>query len=141
MSIAQEQALTDLLVEGGARFELLPHRHTETARAEARALGLELDCFDAADRAERREAPPRAALPARIRLADYPQLRSLAWQRAADDQLSPREALELYERGWRHVDAARMAPNERALVEVLAATLDGRTARDSRRALSRPFGK
>ena len=43
MSIAQEQALTDVLVEGGAHFELLPHRHTETARAEARALGLELD--------------------------------------------------------------------------------------------------
>ena len=43
MSIAQEQALTDVLVEGGARFELLPHRHTETASAEARALGLELD--------------------------------------------------------------------------------------------------
>ncbi|HEX2496067.1 MAG TPA: YbaK/EbsC family protein [Gaiellaceae bacterium] len=43
MPIAQEQALTDVLVEGGAEFELLPHRHTETARAEARALGLELD--------------------------------------------------------------------------------------------------
>jgi Ala-tRNA(Pro) deacylase len=43
MSIAQRQALTKALDEGGVPFELLPHRHTETARAEARALGLELD--------------------------------------------------------------------------------------------------
>jgi Ala-tRNA(Pro) deacylase len=43
MPIAQEQALTDVLVEGGADYELLPHRHTETASAEARALGLQPD--------------------------------------------------------------------------------------------------
>ncbi len=90
------------------------------------ALGLELDCVDA----DRRESSPPAeragaARPARILLADYPQLRSLAWQRADDAALSPREALELYERGWRHLDAAQMAPHERALVESLAATLGG----------------
>ena len=33
MPIAQEQALTDVLIAGGAKFQLLPHRHTETARA------------------------------------------------------------------------------------------------------------
>jgi Ala-tRNA(Pro) deacylase len=43
MSTAQEQALTEMLEQGGVPFELLPHRHTETATAEARALGLEPD--------------------------------------------------------------------------------------------------
>jgi Ala-tRNA(Pro) deacylase len=43
MSISQRQALTRALDDGGAQYELLPHRHTETARAEARALGLEPD--------------------------------------------------------------------------------------------------
>jgi Ala-tRNA(Pro) deacylase len=43
MAIAQEQALTEALDAGGAPYELLPHRHTETATAEARALGLAPD--------------------------------------------------------------------------------------------------
>ena len=41
MPTAQEQAVTDVLAERGAHYELLPHRYTVTARAEARALGLE----------------------------------------------------------------------------------------------------
>jgi Ala-tRNA(Pro) deacylase len=34
------QELTRLLDEAGARYELLPHAHTESAVAEARALGV-----------------------------------------------------------------------------------------------------
>ena len=36
-------AVTRLLEEAGAEYELLPHAHTETAAAEARALGLPTD--------------------------------------------------------------------------------------------------
>lgn len=43
MAIAQELAVTELLDGQGVPYELLPHRHTETAKEEARALGLEPD--------------------------------------------------------------------------------------------------
>jgi Ala-tRNA(Pro) deacylase len=43
MAIAQETAVTEVLDERGAPYELLLHSHTETAKAEARALGLEPD--------------------------------------------------------------------------------------------------
>jgi len=33
-------ALTDALVRRGVAYELIPHRHTETAAAEARAVGV-----------------------------------------------------------------------------------------------------
>jgi Ala-tRNA(Pro) deacylase len=37
------EALTRALDEAGAAYELLPHAHTESARAEAEALGLSAD--------------------------------------------------------------------------------------------------
>jgi hypothetical protein len=43
-------------------------------------------------------------IPARIHLADYPQLKQLAWQVHGTDELTPAEALSIYERNWRHVD-------------------------------------
>lgn len=39
--IAETEALTHLLEHEGVKFELLPHRHTETAADEARALGVD----------------------------------------------------------------------------------------------------
>ncbi|MCK6434113.1 MAG: hypothetical protein HUU30_09420 [Burkholderiaceae bacterium] len=35
------------------------------------------------------------------------------------DELSPADALNLYERNWRHVDRASMAPAESALLQAL----------------------
>jgi transcriptional regulator with XRE-family HTH domain len=85
------------------------------------ALGLDMGVTDAA--AQRREglrADDATPLPANIRLADYPQLKRLAWQREGVTQLSHREALGLYERNWRHVDLNTMEPRERALITALA---------------------
>lgn len=63
-------------------------------------------------------------LPVRIRLDDYPQLRRLAWQlREGLEELSPREALGLYERNWRHVDQAALQPAEQALISALRTVL------------------
>jgi len=90
----------------------------------AAALGLELGVFDV-------QAPPpsssskTAAAPARIRLADYPQLERLAWQFHAGSEVTPAEALSLYERNWRHIDQAALAPHERALIQALVASLGG----------------
>ena len=58
-------------------------------------------------------------IPARIRLSDYPQLKQLAWQIHGTDELTPVEALDIYERNGRHLDFAAMEPGERHLIEAL----------------------
>jgi len=58
-------------------------------------------------------------IPARIRLADYPQLKQLAWQIHGTDALTPVEALDIYERNGRHLDFAAMELGEQHLIEAL----------------------
>ena len=58
-------------------------------------------------------------IPARIPLTDYPQLKQLAWQVHGTDELTPAEALSIYERNWRHVDVQALEPRERQLVDAL----------------------
>jgi hypothetical protein len=58
-------------------------------------------------------------IPVRIRLADYPQLNALAWQVHGTDAPSPTEALGIYERNARHLDAAAMQPEEQAFLQAL----------------------
>ena len=89
----------------------------------AAALGLELGVVD---------PPPRTAcsakasgLPTRIRLADYPQLERLAWQFQGASDVTPAEALSLYERNWRHIEQGALAPHERALIQQLVTSLGG----------------
>jgi transcriptional regulator with XRE-family HTH domain len=62
---------------------------------------------------------PRA--PARIRLADYPMLREIAWSTDPKASVTPAEAFAMYERNWRHLDHEAMAPREQALVAHLTA--------------------
>lgn len=64
-------------------------------------------------------------LPERVRLADFPQLERLAWQLHGVAELSPQDALNLYERNWRHIDPATMQPAERALLQALMEQLGG----------------
>lgn len=90
------------------------------------ALGLEMavvipgeaDAPVAAVKAPADPGPPR-----RIKLADYPQLRRLAWHAPGAGHLTPQEALNLYERNWRHIDAGSLTEQERRLVDTLARTL------------------
>ncbi len=86
------------------------------------AVGLELKLRDP-------QTPPAkggiASLPERVRLAEFPQLKSLAWQLHGIDELSPTDALNLYERNWRHIDRASLEPAERALLMVLVEQLGG----------------
>ncbi len=55
-----------------------------------------------------------------VRVADYPQLRDLAWNRS-DELIPAAEAFALYERNWRFVDAARLNESERELIDRLKA--------------------
>ena len=69
-----------------------------------------------------------AWIPVRVRLADYPQLKALAWQVHGTDTLSPMEALGIYERNARHLDTAAMSPAEQALWQALRTGLGGGSA-------------
>jgi transcriptional regulator with XRE-family HTH domain len=89
------------------------------------AVGLQLELCDPQARPATADI---ASLPERIRLADFAQLKGLAWQRHdAHDavELSPADALNLYERNWRHIDRARMEPAEQALLQALVDRLGG----------------
>ena len=69
-------------------------------------------------------APDRAGwIPARVALADYPQLRALAWQVHGTDTLTPAEALGIYERNARHLDLQAMSDDEQALLAALRVAL------------------
>ncbi len=83
------------------------------------ALGLSLDWTD--------PAAPNVLQPLqdRITLADFPQLRQLAWQQPGVQELTPQEALALYERNWRHVDRQALTLREIALIQALTTTLAG----------------
>lgn len=86
------------------------------------AVGLRLDVVDPAATAP---APPPYRLPERVRLDQFPQLRRLAWQLHTADDLSPAEALSLYERNWRHIARSTLEPAEQALIQALVLQLGG----------------
>jgi len=92
----------------------------------ATAVGLELELVDPRERQRGAGgARGKPTFPARIRLADYPQLKKLAWQLHGVATLTPQDALGLYERNWRHVDTAALDPAERTLITALAQHLGG----------------
>jgi len=64
-------------------------------------------------------------IPARINLSDYPQLKQLAWQVHGGGELSPTEALSIYERNWRHIDVTSLLPREQQLIDALRSGLGG----------------
>jgi transcriptional regulator with XRE-family HTH domain len=92
-------------------------------------LGLEMGIL--ANRPAEAESAREAQegwIPARIPLADYPQLKQLAWQVHGTDTLTPLEALGIYERNARHLDLQALEPRERHLIDALRLALT-----DSRR--------
>lgn len=56
-----------------------------------------------------------------IHIAEYPQLRLIAWNRRDDDLIEEAEALALYERNWRYVDRTRITAKEQNLIDRLVA--------------------
>jgi len=87
--------------------------------AVAAALGLTLDLTDT------KLAGATAKLPKKIRLRDFPQLKQLAWQLHGVDEIPPSDALDLYERNWRHVDRDALSAEEAALIDALTRKLGG----------------
>ncbi len=64
-------------------------------------------------------------IPAQVRLADYPQLKALAWHVRGSDWLRPKEAFDIYQRNARHLTTESMADAERELVEALRNAFGG----------------
>lgn len=85
----------------------------------AHALGLTLDLLDLAV-ATKAKRPPQ-----KIRLRDWPELKRLAWQLQSGTVLTPEEALQLYERNWRHIDRKSLSEREAELIESLSRELGG----------------
>jgi hypothetical protein len=55
-----------------------------------------------------------------VRIGDYPQLHRAAWHVDEETIVTEGEALGLYERNWRYVDAAAMSPEEKRFLAHLA---------------------
>lgn len=62
---------------------------------------------------------PTQQIPKNIRIADYKQLKKLAWQIKDTKELSAEEALNLYERNWRHIDLKKLDKKEEKLIRTL----------------------
>lgn len=88
------------------------------------ALGLALNVAAPVDTATTL-AETKGWIPARVRLADYPQLKQLAWQVQGTDVLTPAEALSIYERNARHLDTAAIDAHERDLMDALRVAFGG----------------
>jgi transcriptional regulator with XRE-family HTH domain len=82
------------------------------------ALGLDFGIIEDVDQG-RPSNDLKGLIPARIKLADYPQLKKLAWQVQGVDALTPSEALSIYERNWRHLDVKALEPHEQQLIDAL----------------------
>jgi transcriptional regulator with XRE-family HTH domain len=57
--------------------------------------------------------------PAEVRIAEYPQLKRLTWNRPGAEAIAERDALALYERHWELIDGDHLTINERNLVQRL----------------------
>jgi DNA-binding XRE family transcriptional regulator len=64
-------------------------------------------------------------LPVRISLADYPQLKELAWHVQGVNELSLIEAHSIYERNQRFLDSENLSDSEQALIQLLGVAFEG----------------
>ncbi|MCB0350333.1 MAG: helix-turn-helix domain-containing protein [Bdellovibrionales bacterium] len=83
------------------------------------ALGLEFELINIDVKSNKKRR--KVELPKRVRLAKYPQLKRLAWQIKDSKEISLKEALNLYERNWKHISLEEMSSEEGEFVKDLLA--------------------
>ncbi len=83
------------------------------------SLGLEIGLSNT--KKSQNESSSQQKLPKKIRVNDYPQLKSLAWQINKKHDLTPEEALNIYERNWRHIDQKSISIKEKKIIDLLLA--------------------
>lgn len=81
------------------------------------ALGLAFELNDP----KLRSKVANIKVPKKVRLDEYPGLRRLAWQLKDKTEVTPEEALDLYERNWRHIEHDKMNSKEQGLINALLA--------------------
>lgn len=59
-----------------------------------------------------------------ITLANYPQLKSLAWHVQGAESITPQQAWDIYVRNWRHIDETKITADEQQLIEQLRAKFE-----------------
>lgn len=91
----------------------------------ALGLSMQLALLQAGQSIHQPSAQPGVTAPESIELAYYPQLAQLAWHLKGVSHITAQDALNLYERNWRHVERDAMEPQERELLQGLVATLGG----------------
>lgn len=64
-------------------------------------------------------------LPLQIKLSDFPQLKFLAWQLQKVEFLTPKEAWDIYQRNWRHVEEEQLEDDESRLIQQLKTVFEG----------------
>ena len=82
------------------------------------ALGLALELSDLTGQEHKRNSRT-PVIPEMIRIADYKQLKRLAWQLRSTKEITPKEALDLYERNWRHINLNALDTREQRLLKML----------------------
>ena len=84
------------------------------------ALGLQIQAkSNSVYGNEASNAASALTIPSEIKLADYPQLKQLAWHIRGLDTLTPIEAFGIYDRNWRHLDKENLENKEKSLIEAL----------------------
>jgi transcriptional regulator with XRE-family HTH domain len=83
------------------------------------SLGLKLELRDTINTAKSSKKKSTQLIPKNIKIADYKQLKKLAWQLKGTKELSAEEALNLYERNWRHIDLKNLDKREEKLIRAL----------------------
>jgi DNA-binding XRE family transcriptional regulator len=89
------------------------------------ALDLNLHLCAKTDIKNTANADSVGKLPVRLSLADYPQLKELAWHVRGVDELSLVEAHSIYERNKRFLDSENLSDSEQALIELLGVAFEG----------------
>lgn len=90
------------------------------------ALGLKLELSEITNTKKLSEKKSTVTLPQKIKLADFKQLKKLAWQLKGIKELKAEDALSLYERNWRHIDLKNLDKNEEKLIQTLMAAFGRR---------------
>ena len=83
------------------------------------ALGLKFELSEAVYAAKPLQNETGQKVLKDIKIADYKQLKKLAWQLKGTKELSAEDALNLYERNWRHIDLKNMDKREEKLIRTL----------------------
>ncbi|HPI40824.1 MAG TPA: helix-turn-helix domain-containing protein [Pseudobdellovibrionaceae bacterium] len=81
-------------------------------------LGLELNLTE---NHQEIKNPQNLTIDTKILLSNYPQLKKLAWQLDTTKKLTPKDALNIYERNWRHIDVKKLSFKEREFIQNLLA--------------------